>query len=104
MAIRHYMASPREVAHPYASPLLAPDLSGLPPAHIMSAEYDPLCDDGEQYAERLTEAGVTAAFSLRRGHIHMAAAFTKTMASARAWRDEALTVLRHAHKAPPASA
>jgi acetyl esterase len=44
--------------HPLASPLLEEDLTGLPPAHIVVAEHDPLRDDGLRYAERLREAGV----------------------------------------------
>src|SRR5687768_5400970 len=44
--VQYYLTSPEENQHPYASPLLAADLSGLPPAYILSAEYDPICDDG----------------------------------------------------------
>jgi len=43
---------------PLASPLLEPDLTGLPPAHIVVGEHDPLRDDGLRYAQRLREAGV----------------------------------------------
>lgn len=97
MCVRYYLASPEEATKPYVSPLLAPDLSRLPPAHIMSAEYDPLRDDGERYAERLTEAGVPAAFSLQHGHIHISPGFTKAMTAAWSWREEAVGVLRRAN-------
>ncbi|MEV7097317.1 alpha/beta hydrolase fold domain-containing protein [Amycolatopsis sp. NPDC051045] len=94
MCVRYYLASPEEATNPYVSPLL---VSGLPPAHIMSAEYDPLRDDGERYAERLTEAGVPATFSLHHGHIHLSPGFTKVMTAARSWREEAVAVLRRAN-------
>lgn len=97
-----------QVRHPYLSPLLASDLHGLPPAHVMVAEYDPLRDDGELYVRRLQDANVPATFSLRPGHIHGSSAFTRMMAAARSWREETLTVLRRAHQAgspmgPPGS-
>lgn len=92
-----YLRSPADATDPYASPLLAQDLSGLPPAHVMSSEYDPLRDDGERYATRLPEAGVPATFSLQLGHIHSSSMFTAAMESARAWRAEVCDVLRTAH-------
>jgi len=47
---------------PVAHPLLARDLSGLPPAYITVAHFDPLRDDGKLYERRLREAGVEATF------------------------------------------
>ena len=56
--------------NPYCSPLTAEDHSGLPPALIISAECDPLCDDGRNYADKLTTAGVPVKFRLYQGMIH----------------------------------
>ncbi|HJM51305.1 MAG TPA: alpha/beta hydrolase [Alphaproteobacteria bacterium] len=53
-----YLASPEQAADPLVSPLRAEDLSGLPPAHIITAGFDPLRDEGRAYAARLEEAGV----------------------------------------------
>lgn len=93
-----YTSSPSDIEDPYVSPLLAPDLAGFPPSYVMSAEYDPLRDDGERFVERLTEAGIPATFSLQAGHMHGSASFTKAMESARAWRAEVLRVLQKAHR------
>jgi len=66
----HYVRHPRDGMHPYCSPLAAEDHSGLPPALIVSAEFDPLCDDGRNYADKLAAAGVPVKFSLYKGMIH----------------------------------
>ncbi|GAB3681937.1 alpha/beta hydrolase [Saccharopolyspora sp. ID03-671] len=92
-----YLGEDGDPRDPYASPLHAADVSGLAPAYIMSAEFDLLCDDGAAYAEKLQNAGVPARFSLQAGHVHGSSAFTKVMPSARAWREEALHVLRQAN-------
>ncbi|MBD9601871.1 alpha/beta hydrolase [Pseudomonas sp. PDM10] len=54
----------------YAMPLLAEDFSGLPPALIAVAQFDPLRDDGMLYAERLNAAGVTATLYYGEGLVH----------------------------------
>ncbi len=81
---------------PYASPLHAPDLSGLPPAWIMGAEYDKLRDDSSAYAEALKVAGVEVQHEILRGHVHPSFAFTRIIPSSAAYERRAIAALARA--------
>jgi acetyl esterase len=65
-----YLQNPEQAFDPGVSPLLAKDLSGLASAHIITAEFDVLRDQGEAYAGRLKEAGVPVAYTCYRGMLH----------------------------------
>jgi acetyl esterase len=94
-ATHAYFADPEHAKGPLASPLLAEDLSGLPPAHIMTAELDLLRDCGESYGARLREAGVAATVSRRPGHTHGSSLLLHPRwEGARTWRDEVVQVLQ----------
>lgn len=66
----HYLATAADAESPHASPLLARDLSGLPPALILTAGFDVLRDEAESYAARLREASVPTTLIRHEGMIH----------------------------------
>jgi acetyl esterase len=91
-----YLASPAEATNPYASPMHAEDLSGLPPALVITAGYDPLRDEGEAYATRLRDAGVDAKASRYEGSIHVFFGLTNLFAASDRAMKEACDALRGA--------
>lgn len=66
----HYAPADVDRSDPKLSPLLTPDLRGLPPAYVATAGFDPLRDEGEAYAERLAAAGVPTALRRHADLIH----------------------------------
>jgi acetyl esterase len=72
---------------PYASPAIADDLTGLPPAYVTTMEFDPLRDEGIQYALRLMEAGVQVELHSYPGTFHGSSLITSAAVSRRANRE-----------------
>jgi acetyl esterase len=91
---RHYLTSADDGANPLVSPLLAEDLTGLPPALVITAEYDPLRDEGEQYAARLRAAGVPVQATRYGGMVHGFFAMSGILDGGRRALDEVASYLR----------
>jgi acetyl esterase len=91
-----YLASDADGEDPLASPLRAADLTGLPPATLISAEFDPLRDEGERYAERLAAAGVPVHVTRYDGMVHAFFTMTGLLDAAREAVAQAADSLREA--------
>ena len=90
----HYIKDESEAKNPYVSPLQAENLVDLPAALIITAEYDPLRDEGEAYGKRLQEAGVNVALSRYPGMIHAFIRMTTRLDKAREALDEIAGTLK----------
>ncbi|NVN41615.1 alpha/beta hydrolase, partial [Ameyamaea chiangmaiensis] len=80
----HYVRREEDLTDPGFAPGLADDVSGLAPAIIVTAGFDPLCDDGRDYARRLSDAGVPVRYRCLRGSIHGVLNFYSFMRAGRA--------------------
>lgn len=91
---KHYLSDPRDAYSPLASPLRARSLAGLPPALVITAEHDPLRDQGEAYARRLADDGVQVELSRYPGMAHGFFTMIGTVDASRAAIAQAASRLR----------
>jgi len=90
----HYLETEKFADHPYVCPLRAKDLAGLAPALVITAEYDPLCDEGEAYAQKLRQAGVKVKYIRYGGMIHGFLRMTSRLDKAKEALEEVAGVLK----------
>ncbi|GCF10570.1 alpha/beta hydrolase [Dictyobacter arantiisoli] len=93
---QQYLSNDLEGQHPYASPLRSPLLTQLPPTLVITAEYDPVRDEGELYARRLQESGVPTHLTRYDGMIHSFFRMTNLLSQARDAQAEVCQALRQA--------
>ena len=89
-----YLGPNGDASNPFAAPLQAESLAGLPRAHIITAEYDPLCEEGEEYARCLESEGVFTVMTRYPGQIHGFFGMVGTLDDARTAIREAANELR----------
>ncbi|GAA1867846.1 alpha/beta hydrolase [Myceligenerans crystallogenes] len=81
--LERYLTDPDQAKDPRVSPMVAEDLTGVAPAHVVVAGFDVLRDEGLAYADRLREFGVPATVQVASGHIHAFANATGVSRNAR---------------------
>jgi acetyl esterase/lipase len=91
---RHYVPTLPFTDEPYAAPIRAADLSGLPPAYVATAGHDPLRDEGAGYAEALAAAGVAVGYDNFETMIHGFVGFADVVPAAGEARDRIAAALR----------
>ena len=95
-AFRDLYTTPENRSDPYASPLLAPDHTHLPPALIQVAEHDPIRDDGLRYADALRSAGIPVRTTTYVGMPHGFLAFPRISRAAPQALEELAAAIREA--------
>ena len=100
----HYLASDADATNPYAAPMHAADLSNLPPALVITAEFDPLRDEGEAYAEKLRAAGVPTTCTRYDGMIHGFYGMPAAVDKSRQAVEQSAACLKEAFAAAPVGA
>jgi acetyl esterase len=95
---RTYLGDAARAREPYASPLRAPSHAGLPPAVILTAEYDALRRNGSAYAAALRRAGVPASAAQYAGVTHDIPIFTGALTAARLWEADVVGALGTLHE------
>jgi acetyl esterase len=91
---QQYVGRPQDLSHPYASPMRAESLRGLPQALVLVAGCDPLRDEGEAYASRLAADGVPTKFVCYEGMVHTFFSMPYRLEAARRAHEEAARFLK----------
>jgi acetyl esterase len=100
----HYLQHPADASNPYAAPLAAENLQGVPPALVITAECDPLRDEGEAFAKRLQAAGIPTTYRLYDGMVHGFFGMNAVLDKGKQAMAEACAALQQAFSAKPHAA
>jgi acetyl esterase len=96
--LEYYLKEGKDATNPYASPLRAESFKGLPPAFIVTGEKDVLRDEGEDYAAKLRQAGVSANVYRQQGAGHLGPLWAAAAPAAEEALDLPIAVLRAAFR------